>query len=341
MRPIFDKATYATLTRSTLIVALFTEQNAAPPRVRLMGARSISSHLIFDIERAPIHNVDESIPLGVDDIERFWRDGAICVRDAFRSWIEPMRAAIEDVLLAPGPLAQDPARADYSAREHERARSFHIELGLWSRHPCFRAFALQSAAMELACGLLRSDSVNLFFDQLFVKEPQSSEQRTPWHQDQAYWPISGNKVVSVWVPFDSVSEGTGVVRYVKGSHLWGTLYCPADFGPGQRAVTGVQGEPMPDIDGNASRYEFLTWDLEPGDCLIHHGMTLHGAPGNASASTRRRAHSIRFTGDDVRWDPRPGILEHIPLMTTLPLQLSAGDSLTCEAFPLLRSRNAG
>jgi ectoine hydroxylase-related dioxygenase (phytanoyl-CoA dioxygenase family) len=71
--------------------------------------------------------------------------------------------------------------------------------------------------------------------------------------------------------------------------------------------------------------------------LIHHGMTLHGAPGNRSTLCRRRAHSIRFTGDDVRWNPDPEIMARIPRMTTLPIPLAAGDPLTCEAFPQVRS----
>jgi ectoine hydroxylase-related dioxygenase (phytanoyl-CoA dioxygenase family) len=268
-------------------------------------------------------------------VERFWSDGALCLRGLFRDWVEPMRAAIEEVLVQPGPLAQDPARADYRVQEHAQRRSFHIELGLWTRHPTFRAFAFESPAKGIARCLLASAQLNLFFDQLFVKEPDSPEQRTPWHQDQSYWPIAGARVLSVWVPFDPVSEQTGTLRYVRGSHLWGQRFTPTDFGPKQRAVPGIAGDPAPDVDAHPERYEFLSWELEPGDCLVHHGMTMHGAPGNRSNAVRRRAHSIRFTGDDVCWDPRPGILENIPRMTTLPIELAAGDPLTCAAFPVV------
>lgn len=43
-----------------------------------------------------------------------------------------------------------------------------------------------------------------------------------------------------------------------------------------------------------------------GDCLLHHSMTVHGAPGNASATQRRRAYATRWTGDDVVYAPREG-----------------------------------
>jgi ectoine hydroxylase-related dioxygenase (phytanoyl-CoA dioxygenase family) len=248
-----------------------------------------------------------------------------------------MRAAIEEALESPGPLAQNPARADYRPAGRERSHSFHIELGLWSRLPAFRALAFYSPAADIAARLLSSASVNLFFDQLFVKEPGSPEQSTPWHQDQPYWPVDGAQVLSVWVPFDRVTEDSGALRYVKGSHLWGRRFRPRDFGGDQRALRGLSGDVTPEIDGDRGRYEVLSFELEPGDCLIHHGMTLHGAPGNRSTLCRRRAHSIRFTGDDVRWNPDPEIMARIPRMTTLPIPLAAGDPLTCEAFPQVRS----
>lgn len=274
--------------------------------------------------------------LDADAVERFWRDGALCVRGAFRAWVEPMRDAIEQALDDPGPLAQNPARADYRPAGHERSQSFHIELGVWSRHPVFRDFALCSPAADIAARILSSATINLFFDQLFVKEPGSPEQRTPWHQDQPYWPICGSQVLSIWVPFDRVTEASGALRYVKGSHLWGQRFCPRDFGAGQRALHDLGGETPPEVDADPARYQVLSWELEPGDCLIHHGMTLHAAHGNESARERRRAHSIRFVGDDVRWDPRPEVLARVPRMTTLPIPLEAGAPLTCEAFPVVR-----
>jgi ectoine hydroxylase-related dioxygenase (phytanoyl-CoA dioxygenase family) len=271
------------------------------------------------------------------EVERFWCDGVLCLRGLFALWVEPMRAAIEEALDSPGALAQDPARADYSVTQHERRHSFHIELGLWSRHATFRRFAFESPAADIAQRLFHGGQVSLFFDQLFVKEPGSPEQRTPWHQDQAYWPIAGSQVVSVWIPFDAVTAHTGGLRYVRGSHAWSERFGPRDFGPAQRMLDGIDGEEPPDIDATPERYELLAWDLAPGDCLVHHGMAMHAANGNASGALRRRAHSIRFTGEDVRWDPRPGILERIPPMTTLPLSFAAGDRLTCDAFPCVRS----
>ena len=40
---------------------------------------------------------------------------------------------------------------------------------------------------------------------------------------------------------------------------------------------------------------------------MHDGLVVHGAPGNRSAATRRRAYLTRWAGDDVTYDPRPNL----------------------------------
>lgn len=44
----------------------------------------------------------------------------------------------------------------------------------------------------------------------------------------------------------------------------------------------------------------------PGDVVVHHARTVHGAFANASPDRRRRALSIRYAGDDARFRVKPG-----------------------------------
>ena len=55
-----------------------------------------------------------------------------------------------------------------------------------------------------------------------------TEKETPWHQDQAYYPVDGFKVLSIWMPVDPVSEESAV-KFVKGSHKWGKWFHPRKF----------------------------------------------------------------------------------------------------------------
>jgi ectoine hydroxylase-related dioxygenase (phytanoyl-CoA dioxygenase family) len=244
-------------------------------------------------------------------VQSLRRDGAAVARGVVPAfWIERMREAIEVELSGGSPTAAEYGRA---------AGRFYGDFFLWLRNDDFRAFALESTLPELAARLMSSHRVNLFYDQLFVKEPGSIE-RTPWHQDLPYWPVTGEQVLSIWVPFDPVGPDNGVVTYVKGSHSWGKVYRPQAFDEKNAGVFAESPYPaMPDIDGAPEAYELLSWTLEPGDVLIHHGLTIHGAPGNRSSEQRRRALAVRYTGDDAHYDPRPGtfmnmesVRKHVP-----------------------------
>jgi ectoine hydroxylase-related dioxygenase (phytanoyl-CoA dioxygenase family) len=77
-------------------------------------------------------------------------------------------------------------------------------------------------------------------------------------------------------------------------------------------------EELPDIEGHRDDYAILAWELEPGDAVFFHMLTLHAAGG---ATRRRRAFSVRFLGDDARHAPRewktspefPGLAEELPV----------------------------
>jgi hypothetical protein len=62
---------------------------------------------------------------------------------------------------------------------------------------------------------------------------------------------------------------------------------------------------VPDINADPSKYELLDWEMEPGDILMFHPLTLHGSYGNHHRTRRRRALALRWIGDDVVWAPSP------------------------------------
>jgi ectoine hydroxylase-related dioxygenase (phytanoyl-CoA dioxygenase family) len=257
-------------------------------------------------------------------------DGAVVVRGATPiEWVGRMRAAIDAELSGASPTA-----AEYGTK----AGRFYGDFFMWLRNPEFRAFALESPLGELAARVMRSRSAHLLYDQLFVKEPGSVE-RTPWHQDLPYWPVTGEQIVSIWVPFDEADTDNGVVTYIKGSHRWGKVYRPQAFDARNGgAFAASPYEPMPDIDA-ARGCEFLAWRVAPGDVLIHKGLTIHGAPGNASTDRRRRALALRYTGDDARYDPRPGtfmdmasVRAHVPAPALAP-GAAIGGPLFPQAWP--------
>ena len=250
------------------------------------------------------------------------RDGVVCLRDQFdAAWVERLRAAVEHDLAAPGPNATNFA-------EGSSAGKFFGDMFMWRRDPEFAAAALESPAPAIAAALMRTQHADFFYDQLFVKEPGTAHP-TPWHQDQPYWQVKGWQIASVWIALDAIDRGNGAVEFIAGSHRWGIHYRPTPFRKGHEIkFTDSDLVQIPDIDAQRSKYDIRSWPMAPGDCLVFHAMIVHGAPGNDTPGARRRGLSLRYTGDDARYDPRPGTFQfpHTP-------NLTAGALMTCDLFP--------
>lgn len=264
-------------------------------------------------------------PITDEEVDAFWRDGAICLRGPFDAdWVEHMRAAVEDDLENPGPLAREYAK---------KGGRFLGDIGAWSVKPGLRRFVEESPAAEIAARLLKSTKINFLYDHLFVKEPGTVEP-TPWHQDGPYWPVHGDKVLSIWLALDDVTLESSGMEYVRGSHRWGREYQPVSFAGDKKMYSMLPGEQVPDVEAHRADYEILSWEMQPGDCLIHHFMTVHGSRGNTTTTRRRRAYATRWTGDGVVFAPRDG---QAPISVTPPT-VRPGEPLDSAVFPRLWPR---
>ena len=161
-----------------------------------------------------------------------------------------------------------------------------------------------------------------------MKEPGTAA-RTPWHQDQPYWAVSGRQVCSLWLPLDPVPREVSV-EVVCRSHRW-PEYNPAHFSDGSAyADTGLAS--LPDIEAERAKHRIVGFAMEPGDVLAFQAMIVHGAPGNMGRF-RRRALSTRWAGEDARYCVRRG---EVAIPTSDP-GLKHGDRLDSNRFPLIWS----
>ena len=253
------------------------------------------------MNREPLHAITE------DDIARFERDGVVCLRNMFDAdWIARMERAVNRVMEANDPKARP--REVTKALGGKTGR-YHINSFVWCWDEDFRAFVMESPNAQIAARLMRADSVRLFYDQLFVKEPNTMEM-TDWHQDLPFWPMLGNDILSVWVAITPVRAGqNSAVEYIAGSHKWGKFYAAAIPDKDPNFKSDLESCPNFSKEKGNPKYQFLSWDMEPGDCLVHHPLTVHGAEGNFSPTTRRIGISTRYMGRDARWDPRPAVMK--------------------------------
>lgn len=267
----------------------------------------------------------ETMALRPADITAFERDGATVIRGAVDApQLAALAEAVEENMAHPGVWASDYTPAAAAGR-------FFGDYVNWQRIGAFRDVALSSALPGMAGALMNSTAVRFFHEHVLVKEPGTSE-ITPWHHDDPYYCVDGMQNVSFWISLDPVPAAAGL-EFLVGSHRWGRRFVPrrfVDHAPYAAADGGF--EFVPDVEAERDQHEFVRFDIEPGDVLAFHFRTLHAAPGTAGlTSSRRRAVSMRYVGDDAVFALRPWL--HSP-----PFEqgdLVPGQPLDDPRFPLV------
>ncbi|HEY3328793.1 MAG TPA: phytanoyl-CoA dioxygenase family protein [Capsulimonadaceae bacterium] len=116
--------------------------------------------------------------------------------------------------------------------------------------------------------------------------------RFHFHQDNQYTRLDGPGI-NLWFALTAMMPENGCLQVVPGSHLSGTL--PADvLGDGHRSVTAE-----PD--------DFISIEMQPGDCIAFTRLTVHGSGPNVTPAPRV-AYAVQFHRDDVNatWDGSGG-----------------------------------
>lgn len=219
----------------------------------------------------------------------FERDGLVKVSGLLdRNWLDLLAEAAEEI-------------RDAVKREHPeviQGGSLYSE-NAWTFNEKLRRFVLESGVVQAAAEAMDSRTVRLF-ESLMIYKEEGCDNGTGWHQDMSQHGITGRQTCSIWLSLDPVTEDTGALRVVPGSHL-GPWYTPMCMPPGREAdLIELEGGPLPDPDADRKRFpDILSFPTQPGDVLLLHPAALHSTRANPSRA-RRRTFSIRLLGDDIR-----------------------------------------
>ena len=257
--------------------------------------------------------------LSEEHIKSFQDDGVVLIKGLFADYVELIQTGIDYNIQNPGRYAAE------NIKDGEGGRFFDDYCN-WNRISQFQEVIKNSKVAEVAAGLMKSKTVQVFHDHVLVKEPGTSKP-TPWHQDSPYYFVEGSQTVSFWSPVDAVTDAT--LRCVAGSHKWPKPVLPTRWLNEDKFYKDtVKYMPVPDPD--AEGMKILEWDMDPGDAVAFHYGILHGARGNETKK-RRRAFSLRLVGDDARYVERPG-----PTSPPFPgHNMKPGDRLREDWFPII------
>lgn len=274
--------------------------------------------------------------LSADQVEQYQTDGVICLRQAVdQRWIDLLRAGVQHNLDEPGERARLWNRADDGSETFYDSQS-------WTRIPEYEQFIRDSELASLAGQLMKSESVNFFFDAIFCRT-NGSQFRTPFHQDEPYWSVEGFDTCSAWMPLMPVAKRS-CLEFVRGSHATGTRYSQVSFGDmvddaRDRVSYDDTFVPFPDIEGDRESFDIISWDMEPGDVAVFNARMIHGGSGLLAPDRDLQVFNTQWLGDDARvcfrttgMDP-----DHSGVMRAAGL--SHGDRIAGDLYPeVWRSR---
>ncbi|TWC76335.1 phytanoyl-CoA dioxygenase PhyH [Rhizobium sp. SJZ105] len=236
------------------------------------------------------------------------------------TWLERLREVIDREMA-------EAKSKHFAFKSADRGR-FVGSQDIWRTDEVCSEFCLKSELPRVCSELTHSTRINLFFDHLFVKEPGSGHV-TSWHNDFPYWPIKGDQIVSSWVALDDVTEENGALTFALGSHRWNAALQPATFAEKEGSkYSDSDLEKLVGSLGFSETPQFRMFEMQAGDCLFFHSHAVHNAGANRSLDKLRRGYAVRYTGDDVVYDPRAGVHKMM-----LEPTLVAGGPITSTRFP--------
>jgi ectoine hydroxylase-related dioxygenase (phytanoyl-CoA dioxygenase family) len=275
-----------------------------------------------------------------EDVATYHRDGVVLLPGMFDDeWIDLLDDGLDTQLAAPT------ARARAWDRDTEGLTMFW-DSQAWLDVKHYQRFVFESPAAEIAGRIMRASEVNFFFDAVFVRSP-GTQFSTPWHQDEPYWSIDGYDSCTIWMPLVPVAAKSALA-FVPGSHLGTPDWKQFNFGVlnpddhtnvDQVDFGAMSAREVPDIDADPEAFGVISWAMEPGDCVVFNGRTMHGGSGKLDSGADLRVFTSKWLGDDARiifrecgMDP-----DHSAIMTEYGLK--PGDRPGTDLYPRVWTRS--
>ena len=145
------------------------------------------------------------------------------------------------------------------------------------KDPFFKKFSNQDKIKKIGSGLLKSPCKVKHFE--YFAKPALVGMASPMHQDNYYWNLVNPNALTIWIAIDKANKRNGSLDYLLKSHK--KLYNhEASYMPGS-------SQKLTDIKNLKKKFKTKSFNLNPGDCLIHHSQVIHGSKKNLSKFNRR------------------------------------------------------
>ncbi|MFL6601565.1 MAG: phytanoyl-CoA dioxygenase family protein [Steroidobacteraceae bacterium] len=216
---------------------------------------------------------------------------------------------LQDVIDAAIATADQPRAADQISSGLRSEGRLTLRY-LWRESAALRQVLLQRATAEPIARIIGSKTLRFWFDLTFVHFATATGNAgmgTPWHHDVPTFSFKGDLLPSLWLALTPADATLSRLMFIDGSHRTNHGYyrSPELKKPAPGEQDGFVD--LPDFDAMLASGEvrMLAWDCQPGDAILLHPCTIHGALGHDGKGrhSRRIAMTTRWLGDDVRFLP--------------------------------------
>ncbi|MEM9464240.1 MAG: phytanoyl-CoA dioxygenase family protein [Actinomycetota bacterium] len=213
------------------------------------------------------------------DVDAFWRDGFFfpsrvldreTALDHARHF-EELRTTHDGRL--PRPFA------DYARTNFHMVSTRAAEL---ARHP---------EVLDRVESVLGPDLL-VWMVELIVKQPRTEKILT-MHQDLNYWGFDhADREVTAWIALTDATVANGAMRFVRGSHRFGSVEHHDTYGADNLLSRGQE------ITVDHDPADEVAVEMRAGEISLHHGLTFHGSGPNTTDEPRV-ALVIRYVTPDM------------------------------------------
>ena len=140
----------------------------------------------------------------------------------------------------------------------------------------------------------------------FFPKGSGSGKIVSFHQDNPYWQLSSNNVVTAWIALTKSTKKSGALCVVPGSHKKGIIKkldvknARASYLKGEK--TTKDNDLLSynqNLDDYIKKNPPVCLELEPGEFSIHHVNTVHGS-GINNSNFDRIGFAIRYISSDTK-----------------------------------------
>lgn len=282
---------------------------------------SASSSPTADGSRRPLPPLRSSFRVDARTREQFDLQGYVKLRgvidpEVLRTWGPVITAAVIDLNTEDLPLAE---RDTYG-------RAFLQVSNLWQERESVVPFVHSADLARIAADLLGVASVRLYHDQALYKEPGGGI--TPWHADQYYWPLVGDRCCTIWLPLQDTPLPLGPLTFAQGSHR---------FSVGRDLAISDESETRMQKALAEQHFPIVEEPFALGDASYHQGWTFHHASPNVS-DIPRRVMTIIYVDADIEIAEPVNTSQATDLAGWLPGK-RPGEVPDTELNPLLWARD--